>query len=135
MPHLRIEYSKNLEDKLDIQALCDELLQACLAQVDHEGKRVFPIGGARVLAYPASHYAIADGGSERGFIYVNIRVIAGRSPAIIRQVGDNLSVVLNNFLEPYFATETIGYTLQIDEGADVYDNKGGNLRTIQFTES
>ena len=135
MPHLKVEYSKNLEGKLDIQALCDALRQECLSQVDDEGKQVFPIGGTRVLAYPASYYAIADGRSERAFIYVNIRIIVGRSPAIIKQVGDNLSALLNDFLEPYFVTEKIGYTLQIDEGADVYDNKGGNLRTIQFTES
>lgn len=135
MPHLKIEYSKNLEDKLDIQDLCDVLLQECLAQVGDEGKRVFPIGGTRVLAYPASYYAVADGLSTRGFIYVNMRIIAGRSSATIKQVGDNLSAALNDFLEPYFATETIGYTLQIDEGADVYDNKGGNLRTIQYAAS
>lgn len=132
MPHLRIEYSKNLEDTLDIQALCDALLQESLVQTDAQGNRVFPIAGTRVLAYPASHYAIADGQSERGFIYINIRIIAGRPSALIEQIGDSLTSVLRDFLTPYDETATIAYGLQIDEGTEVYDNKGGNLRSIDF---
>lgn len=132
MPHLRIDYSKNLENKLDIQGLCDALLQACLGQVDAQGNRVFPIAGTRVFAYPATYSAVADGRSERAFIYVNIRIIAGRPEALIKQIGDNLSLVLSDFLNPLYETETIAYSLQIDEGAEIYDDKGGNLRTINF---
>ncbi|MDO5667640.1 MAG: 5-carboxymethyl-2-hydroxymuconate isomerase [Alcaligenaceae bacterium] len=132
MPHLRIEYSKNLDSKLDIQALCDALLQTSLSQTDAQGQSVFPVAGTRVFAYPASYYAVADGGSERAFIYINIRIIAGRPPSLIKQIGDDLSAVLSDFLSSHYKTETIAYSLQIDEGAEVYDNKGGNLRSISF---
>ena len=35
---------------------------------DEEGKQVFPTGGTRVLAYPAAHYAVADGKRDYGFV-------------------------------------------------------------------
>ena len=34
---------------------------------DEKGKQVFPTGGTRVLAYPAAHYAVADGKGDYGF--------------------------------------------------------------------
>ena len=34
---------------------------------DEEGGQVFPTGGTRVLAYPAAHYAVADGKGDYGF--------------------------------------------------------------------
>jgi hypothetical protein len=48
---------------------------------DEAGKQVFPTGGTRVLAYPAAHYAVADGKGDYGFMYLNVRMGAGRSAA------------------------------------------------------
>ena len=52
----------------------------CCAQRDDDGKQVFPTGGTRVLAYPAAHYAVADGKGDHGFVYLNLRMAAGRAP-------------------------------------------------------
>ena len=38
-----------------------------LDQRDEAGKQVFPTGGTRVLAYPAAHYAVADGKARLRF--------------------------------------------------------------------
>ena len=130
MPHLTIEYSKNLEQKLDVQELCDALLEESLKQLDDKGNRIFPVGGTRVFAYPAAYYAIADGQDTHGFIYVKARITAGRPPQLVKQIGDNLLTVLRQFISPLYVSETIGYTLQLDEGAEVYDAKEGNLRSL-----
>ena len=61
MPHLVILYTPNLEPKTDMTALCRVLADTMLEQRDEAGQPVFPIGGTRVLAYPAAHYAVADG--------------------------------------------------------------------------
>lgn len=130
MPHLVIQYSQNLEQKMDVQGLCQTLSQEILAQQDAQGNRVFPIGGTRVLAYPAPHYAIADGQGDYGFIYLNFRITAGRTPELVKQIGDAMLARLREYMNPIFERETIGYTLQIDEGPEVYDAKEGNLRKL-----
>ena len=69
MPHLVILYSGNLdapeaEGGSDMRALCRALADAMLTIHDEGGRQVFPTGGTRVLAFPAAHWAIADGGDE-----------------------------------------------------------------------
>ena len=53
----------NLDAIVDMPALCRELADTMLAVRDDDGAQVFPIGGTRVLAYPAPHFAVADGGA------------------------------------------------------------------------
>ncbi len=81
MPHLVILYTPNIEAETDMSALCRTLADTMLKQRDEAGKPVFPIGGTRVLAYPAAHYAVADGKADYAFVYLNIRMAAGRSAA------------------------------------------------------
>ena len=53
MPHFHIEYSANLEDVVDMAALC-ETLRAVAAGLD-----AFPMAGVRVRATRVDHVAIA----------------------------------------------------------------------------
>ena len=63
MPHLVILYTGNLDAVVDMPALCRDLADAMIAVRDEAGAPVFPTGGTRVLAYPAPHFAVADGGA------------------------------------------------------------------------
>ena len=63
MPHLVILYTGQLDAETNMKVLCRDLADAMLTVVDEAGKQVFPTGGTRVLAYPAPHYAVADGGA------------------------------------------------------------------------
>ena len=63
MPHLVILYTPQRDAETDMGALCRSLADAMLAVKDEAGKQVFPTGGTRVLAYPAAHHAVADGGA------------------------------------------------------------------------
>ena len=67
MPHLVILYSGNLDRDLDMTAVCRGLADAMNSVKDDEGKPVFPIGGTRVLAYPAPHFAVSE------FIHTDVR--------------------------------------------------------------
>ena len=62
MPHLVILYSGNLDALVDMPVLCREAADAMLAVQGDDGAQVCPTGGTRVLAYPAPHFALADGG-------------------------------------------------------------------------
>ncbi len=130
MPHLVIFYTLNIEAKIDMSELCRALADTMLKQLDEAGKQVFPTGGTRVLAYPAPHYAVADGKADYGFVYLNLRVGAGRSNAIKNEAGRALIDCARALFDPVFKDNLIGLTLQVDEGAQVFDGKLGNLHPL-----
>lgn len=139
MPHLVILYTPNLEAKTDMSVLCRTLADTMLSQRDEAGQPVFPTGGTRVLAYPAAHYAVADGGvagrvaggsGEYAFIYLNLRMGAGRSDDVKKRAGEALLASAQTHLAPVFAQHHVGMTVQVDEGAQAYDGKHSTLHPL-----
>ena len=131
MPHCVILYTPNLEGKADVGGLCRKLADRMLTVLDESGKQVFPTGGTRVLAYPAAHYAVADGKGDYAFLYVNIRMGAGRSEAVKKKAGDQLMDVVKAHCAPFFDQSLVGITLQIDESpGQVYDGKHSTLHPL-----
>ena len=82
--------------------LCRALADTMLTQLDEAGKQVFPTGGTRVLAYPAAHYAVADGKRDYGFVYLNLRMGSGRSDAIKKEAGRALMDCARAQFDPVF---------------------------------
>lgn len=130
MPHLVVLYTPNLDAETDMTALCRTLADTMLATRDDAGAAVFPTGGTRVLAYPAAHYAVADGQADYAFVYLNLRMGRGRSEATHMRVGDALLKAAKAHFEPVFMQRHIGITLQIDEGPEVFDAKHSNLHPL-----
>ena len=131
MPHLVLLYSPDIEADADMPTLCRALADCMLEQRDETGRQVFPTSGTRVLAYPAAHAAIADGQGDYGFVYANLRMGAGRSASVHRQVGDQLLAVMRQQLDPLLARRPVGVTVQIDESqAQVYDAKHSSLHPL-----
>jgi 5-carboxymethyl-2-hydroxymuconate isomerase len=131
MPHLVILYTPNIEPKTDVSRLCRTLADEMLQVLDEAGKQVFPTGGTRVLAFPAAHYAVADGKGDYGFMYLNVRMAAGRSEAVKKQAGDRLLARVKEHFAPIFEHELIGITLNIDESpGQVYDGKHSMLHPL-----
>ena len=144
MPHLVVLYTPNLERELDMTAFCRALADAMLAVRDEAGQQVFPNGGTRVLAYPAAHFAVSDGGAagiadgskgsasgEYGFAYFNVRMAAGRSAATQQRAGDAVRDCVREWFAPVLARRNVGITVQVDESpGQVYDAKIGNLHVL-----
>ena len=131
MPHLVILYTPNIEAETDMTALCRALADTMLEQRDDEGRQVYPTGGTRVLAYPAAHHAVADGQADYAFVYLNLRMAAGRPPAVQQRIGDALLAQVRTHFAPIFDRRPIGITLQIDESpGQVYDGKHSNLHPL-----
>jgi len=130
MPHLVMLYTPQLEAQTDFPRLCRKLADAMLSVRDEQGAQVFPTGGTRVLAYPATHYAVADGSGDYGFIYFNVRMAKGRSAAVHKAVGETLAAAVREELAPLLAQRPVGLTLQVDEGHEVFDAKLGNLHPL-----
>ena len=130
MPHLVILYTPNLESETDMTALCRSLADTLLAVKDEAAAQVFPTGGTRVLAYPAAHFAVADGKADYAFVYLNLRMGRGRSAATHKRAGDALLMATRTHFQPVFTRRHIGITLQIDEGQEVFDAKHSNLHPL-----
>ena len=130
MPHLIVLYSANLESETDMSALCRRLADAMLTVQDEQGQQVFPTGGVRVFAYPASHYAVADGQRDYAFVYLNLRMGRGRTAAIKQRAGETVLAAAKAHFEPLFATRYIGLTLQVDEGQEVFDAKHSTIHPL-----
>lgn len=139
MPHLVILYTANLDRDTNMTALCRALADTLLQLRDDDGQPVFPTGGTRVLAYPAPHYAVADDGTagkaaggdgDYAFVYLNLRMGAGRSDAIKQRAGNDLLTRAKAHFEPIFRKKHLGITLQVDEGAQAFDGKHSNLHPL-----
>ena len=130
MPHVNIQYSANIDADADMGALCATLAEVLGAQRDGQGGRLFPLGGTRVFAYPAAHFAVADGRPDRAFVYLQVKIASGREPALVTAAGEAMMAAVRSHFAALFATGAIGITLQIDEGAPVFDAKHSTLHPL-----
>jgi 5-carboxymethyl-2-hydroxymuconate isomerase len=140
MPHCVILYTPNIEAKTDMTALCRALADTMLEQHDETGKQVYPTGGTRVYAYPAAHFAVADGGragkavngsTDYAFVYLNLRMGGGRSDAIKKRAGDALLARAKAHFDHLLQSSPLGITLNIDESpGQVYDGKLSSLHPL-----
>ncbi|MDO9403776.1 MAG: 5-carboxymethyl-2-hydroxymuconate isomerase [Polaromonas sp.] len=129
MPHLNIQYTANLDTACDMAAFCHTLRNTLLSLQKDDGTALFPLTGTRVMAYPAHHSAVADGNPERAYIYMNLRIMRGRTDALKKLAGEALLESASAFLEPVFASRGLGLTVHVDEGADVFEGKRNNIAT------
>ncbi len=127
MPHAVILYTPNLEPEADFPGLCRALATTMQGVVDEAGKPVFPVGGIRVLAYPATHFAVADSSADMAFCWINVRMGRGRTAATQQKAGQALTDTARAHFAPVLARRLVGLTLQVDEGPEVFDAKFGNL--------
>ncbi len=123
MPHLKIDYTANLDPRAGMAALCQALAATMAEQRDAAGNSVFPLQGTRVLACPAPFHAVADGGPDQGFVYLNLRITPGRPAAVVQAAGEALLATARRHFESTGIATPTGITLHIDEGHPVYEGR------------
>jgi 5-carboxymethyl-2-hydroxymuconate isomerase len=84
VPHIHIEYSSNLEERLDITGLLVVLRDAALET------GLFPLAGIRVRATPARHVLIADGNPDHAFLDISLRLRGGRELDVRKKATDEI---------------------------------------------
>ena len=121
MPHLIVEYSANLEPKLDLDGLLDRLYESAIQT------GLFPLGGIRVRAYKTEHYRIADCHEDNAFIHVTAIVGAGRPLDRREQASQHLFATLCNELEPLQQSGPLAISFNMREFDAVLNFKKNNL--------
>ena len=109
MPHLVIEYSANLENRVDIGGLCASLHDAMLAT------GLFELGAIRVRAYAAKHYAVADRMEVNAFADLVLRIGTGRSPTDKKRAGETIMAAAKAYLVSHFETPHFALSMEIRE--------------------
>ena len=121
MPHLIIEYSSNLRNRMNIERFVQEVHDAAAKIED------LPMPGLRTRASERTCYRIADGHPDNTFVHVVLRIRAGREPESKRRIGDRLYAVLCDCLASVFDSSPIGLTFEIQEIDVEYRYLKGNL--------
>ena len=106
MPQFTIEYSANLDARLDMAEVVEVVRKAAVET------GIFPLGGIRVRAIRCDHFAIADGGKDYGFLDMVLRLGEGRDLATRKKAGEHVFKALSAHLDPVFAQ--IKFALSFD---------------------
>jgi 5-carboxymethyl-2-hydroxymuconate isomerase len=109
MPHFRIEYSANLESRLDMEAFCKDMHVAIMET------GLFELGAVRVRAFRADATAVADQMAENAFIDMVFRVGQGRSEAQLKAAGDSIFAMAERSLSKLFVTPHFALSFSIEE--------------------
>jgi 5-carboxymethyl-2-hydroxymuconate isomerase len=109
MPHLNIEYSANLEEVLDVQALVDTIHKTALET------GIFPLGGVRTRAEPRKHYRIANGDPSAGYIHMMVRIGSGRDVETRKSAGDSIFAALCDFTEALYQERPLALSFELHE--------------------
>ena len=111
MPHFTLEYSANLDARVDMAKLVEVVRKAAVET------GIFPIGGIRVRAIRCEHYAIADGNPDLGFIAMVLRLGEGRDLPTRQKAGEQIFKALSRFLDPVFANSkfALSFDIQIND--------------------
>ncbi len=122
MPHLSFEYSANLEERIDIAALCDHLRQAA------EKTGILPLAGIRVRGFRADHCSIADGAPEHAFLDLTVRLREGRSADEKAAATALIFKALEDFCAPALATSSIALSMEMRDIDAELSPKTGTIR-------
>jgi len=111
MPHFTIEYSANLDKRIDMAAVVGLVRKAAIET------GIFPLGGIRVRALRCEHYAIADGNPQHGFLAMVLRLGEGRDLAARKKAGEHIFKALSAHLDPVFAASkfALSFDMQIND--------------------
>ena len=109
MPHIIAEYSANLEDRLDIDRLVNDLHQAAIET------GIAELVGIRTRAARREHFRVADGNPGNGFVHITARLRRGRTAEARKTLGEKLLAAADRRLAEAYATHGIGLTVEIHE--------------------
>ena len=111
MPHFTLEYSANLDARLDMAKVVETVRKAAVET------GIFPVGGIRVRAVRCEHYAIADGNPHLGFLAMVLRLGEGRDLATRKKAGEHVFRALSDHLDPVFVASkfALSFDIQIND--------------------
>ncbi len=123
MPHIHIDYSRTLEERLDVPGLLAVLVDAAAAS------GVFPLAGIRARAVAADHVLLADGAQTHAYLDVSIRIGAGRDAATKTRALDLIFAAADRYCRPVMDTSSLMLSMELREIDAELSRKTSSIRT------
>ena len=121
MPHIVVEYSSNIRDRMGLDRLIERLHATAI------GTGVFPLGGTRTRAAERTHYRIADGHPDNAFVHVTLRIGHGRDADTKAKAAQEVFDALCAHLAPLYAAIPLGISFELQEIDPAFSLKRNNL--------
>lgn len=122
MPHIQIDYSPNLESRLNIAALCAVLRDAAVQT------GVLPLAGIRVRATACTHVVIADGNPVHAFLDISIRLRGGRTAQAKSQATAHIFAAAERFCADLMATSSLMLSMEMRDIDPDLSPKASSIR-------
>lgn len=122
MPHLLFELSDNIIEKNQLLPLfeqCHRLLAEKLPTKIESCK-------SRTLVH--SQYMIGDGRPENAFVHLDLRIMAGRTPEVLNEVGEHLMALLLTYFNASSQKWNLQITLEISNLNTYFKMVSGELK-------
>ncbi|MBY6708656.1 5-carboxymethyl-2-hydroxymuconate isomerase [Rhodococcus sp. BP-241] len=123
MPHISIEYTRNLADRVDVTALVDALHSTA------QRLNVFPDWGIRTFATVVDTFRVADdvAGGDTGYVHVRVKVAGGRDEMVLQRIVDEFHATLAAALADLCGDRSVGYQLELFEFRPATTRSGGSI--------
>lgn len=121
MPHFIIEYSANLDESLDVDALIDAVHVSAMAT------GLFPLGGVRIRALRAAHYAVADRHPDNAFIHMTALIGSGRTLETRHEACVSIFDAVKAALAPLYDSRPLAISFEMRELEPELNFKHNNL--------
>jgi 5-carboxymethyl-2-hydroxymuconate isomerase len=109
MPHIVVEYSRNLEQSVDISELIRVAHDAVIAT------NAFPLEAVRTRGAPRDDFRIADGDPRNAFLAIVGRIAPGRPQTVRHELGKMLFDAIRSYLSDISEAIPLSITVELQE--------------------
>jgi 5-carboxymethyl-2-hydroxymuconate isomerase len=124
LPHFIVEYTDNIKNEANISKLFEEIHKVLIAR-----DPVFPIGGIRSRAIEVNDYRIADGAEDDAFVHAVLKIGAGRSEEIKKEVCDALFEVMKDHFAFLMSNRYLALSMELIEFSEAGTYKLNNIHS------
>ena len=124
LPHFIVEYTDNIKNEANIAKLFEEIHKVLIAR-----NTIFPIGGIRSRAIELHDYRMADGAEDDAFVHAILKIGAGRSAEIKKDVGDALFEVMKEHFSLLMSTRYLALSMELIEFSEAGSYKQNNIHS------
>lgn len=124
MPHFIVEYTDNIKEESNIAMLFKDVHNVLIAR-----DTIFPIGGLRSRAIELKDYRVADGLEDDAFIHAVLKIGAGRSEEIKKEICEAIFEVMKEHFALLLSTRYLALSMELIEFSEAGTYKQNNIHS------
>lgn len=114
MPHLTLEYSMNIVEREGLKELFEKLHLVLTEMLPTD------LATCRSVPLPYEKYYLGDGDPKNAFVDLELKVLAGRTPKVLKTVAQRIMQLLTEHFAESMKTLKLRITVAIEELPKTY---------------